>query len=200
MICKPIGRSNKAVILLIGSILLTTAGFYYMEQQKYQMYVFRYVDDDDPSFPHRKFWFSAKQWLTDDQPYLKASDHFIINKNGMNMPEADLFIQDLYRTLVYEEIITEQNLPYDRFIHEVKPTIYGRYLYSEFDRDTLLPSMHNFLVSFRLNGKVYDTRLKWEEDKNFMGTYGIYKPREFLKIYDTYNYQDYLKGKLPESK
>ncbi|SUA44551.1 Uncharacterised protein [Neisseria zoodegmatis] len=171
-----------------------------MEQQKYQMYVFRYVDDDDPSFPHRKFWFSAKQWLSADKPYLKISDHDIINKNGIAMPVADSFIQNLYWTILYKEIITEDNLPYNRFVSEVKPTIRGRYLYSEFDRDTLRPSVHHFLVSFRLNGKFYDTELVWEEDKKLIRTFSIYKPGEFLKIYDTYNYQDYLKGKLPESK
>ncbi|MFZ7271301.1 hypothetical protein ACLS0H_09985, partial [Avibacterium avium] len=67
-----------------------------MEQKKYQMYVFRYVDDNDPSFPHKKFWFNAEQWLSDEENYLKISDSYILYKKGIKMPNTNIILQRLY--------------------------------------------------------------------------------------------------------
>lgn len=200
MVCKHISRRNKAVVLLIALLLSTLAGLYYMEESKYRMYVFVTGDDPgDPEWPSKKVWFSAKQWLTGETDYLKVSDHDLINKNGVKMPAADSFIQDLYWTLTHDEYITEQNMPYDLFVREVKPTFIGRYLYSEFDRDTLRPTVHRFLISFRLNGKFYDSELVWETEKHYVATSSIFKPGVYSKLYGDYTYQDYRQGKpLPK--
>lgn len=202
MICKYIGRRNKTIILSIGFLLLILTGIHYMKQQKYQMYVFHFVEYGEPEWPNKKVWFNAKQWLSDEENYLKINDHDFIYKKSMQIPNTDLFIYSLYCTVLYEKGITEQNLPYEQFVREVKPTIHGgQYLYSEFDQDTLQPTVHSFLVKFRLNGKFYETNLVWKMDKRSAATYGVYKPGEYFKEYDGYTYQDYLKGKLPsESK
>jgi hypothetical protein len=142
-------------------------------------------------------WFSAKQWLSDEKTYLKISDHDFINKNGIPMPDTDLFIQELYGILLHKKIVTEHEMAYERFVSEVKPTLYGRYLFSEFDRDTLRPTVHKFLVSFRLSNNSYETVLIWKTEKQQFSTFNIYNSGEYLKIYGTYNYQNYLKGEQP---
>lgn len=88
-------------------------------------------------------------------------------------------------------------MAYERFVSEVKPTLYGRYLFSEFDRDTLRPTVHKFLVSFRLSNNSYETVLIWKTDKQQFSTFNIYNSGEYLKTYGTYNYQNYLKGEQP---
>ena len=202
MNCKNINRKNKVIVLFIGILLL--AGGYHLTQKKYQMYVFRYLEylecgeyGEAESPLKKKVWFSAKQWLSDEKTYLKISDHDFINKNGIPMPDTDLFIQELYGILLHKKIVTEHEMAYERFVIEVKPTLYGRYLFSEFDRDTLRPTVHKFLVSFRLSNNSYETVLIWKTDKQQFSTFNIYNSGEYLKIYGTYNYQNYLKGEQP---
>ena len=63
-----------------------------MEQQKYQMYVFHFVEYGEPEWPNKKVWFNAKKWLSDEENYLKINDHDFIYKKSMQIPNTDLFI------------------------------------------------------------------------------------------------------------
>lgn len=197
MIYKHICHKNKKIItILIVLIVLTILlGFYCMEQKKYQMYVFRYVDDNDPNFPHKKFWFNAEQWLSDEENYLKISDSYILYKKGIKMPNTNIILQRLYVHFLIQKDITEEQLPYDDFLIEVGKSVHGHYLYSKFDRDSLKPTIHSFLINFHFKNIAYEAQLIWEMEKQDIIILGIYMHGSYNKMHNNYNYSDYLKGK-----
>ncbi|ULJ59377.1 hypothetical protein [Wielerella bovis] len=161
-------------------------------EQKYQMYVIRRDQESTDIYPYTKYWFSAKQWLIDEENYLKVSDCYLIYKKGMKIPDIN---QDLYRTFLRENELTQEELPYKAFIKEMGSTLQGVYLFSEFDKDTLKPNNHYFLVTFKLKNHTYETRISWEMDKKLILVSGFSEPGTYHRLYYVYTYSDYLKGK-----
>lgn len=179
-------------IIIIVLFSVVSLGLYLKEWEKNRMYVLLPVSEPENLVLNEKYWFSAKQWLADEENYLKVSGSYLIYKKGIKMPNIN---QELYHTFLREKELTQEKLPYAEFIKEMGSTLHGVYLHSQFDKDTLKPNDHFFLATFKLKNHSYETMILWEMDKKHIMALGIDEVGAYDRMYDTYTYSDYLKGK-----
>ncbi|MBD2781609.1 hypothetical protein [Xenorhabdus szentirmaii] len=190
--------------------ILFFLGAYYMNMQKYQMYVrVTSYDENSPEFPSKKVWFDASEWLSSPQ-YIKVHDTYLINKKfipieNLNILNITMTLQDeIDKSRILPELQALTNMKPMEFLHLMKDKMNYEYIYTKFNEESLKPELDFFLIKFPYKEKMYELLLMRS----------VYKNEYVYEHYDSiYNeggwhknnkhamtYRDYLEGKIDSYK
>ncbi|HBY4576654.1 TPA: hypothetical protein MIU62_01110 [Klebsiella pneumoniae] len=157
-------------------VLLLTAlcgGGYVMYQQQYKMAVHVTPEsENDPEWPSKKKWFDASEWLSTPQ-YIKINDFYVINTRYVPIGDlnSDQIIFYLKKGINgsekrFSELSVLSDLDNQEFRELMKDKLSSEYLETQFDKETLTPTIDFFLIYFIYNNKRYEVPIRREYSVN----------------------------------
>jgi hypothetical protein len=186
MIIRKFNSKNVSIIAIVTILLISYTSWRY-HKMNYQMAILETVTDwDAPDFPSKKVYFDASKWLKQKQ-YIKIDDYRLLN---LNYEKIDLlsefgwasislaFEEEIAKTSgnIGEELKELKKLNWQQLEKTLSPILKWQYLYTEFDKKTLLPTLDYFLFEFDYKGKIYELlliRTIYEDEFIFLNFFGL---------------------------
>jgi hypothetical protein len=190
MIIRKFNSKNVSIIAIVTILLISYTSWRY-HKMNYQMAILETATDwDSPDFPSKKVYFDASKWLKQKQ-YIKIDDYRLLN---LNYEKFDLLYETemesgwSFISSAFLQAIEDAGGDIGKELNELKklnslqlkkilsPILKWQYLYTEFDKATLLPTLDYFLFEFDYKGKIYELlliRTIYEDEFIFLNFFGL---------------------------